>query len=798
MLRKCWPASGDCAEYDVLIRVDKDTVLQAQSTKLLKVSRFFADNLKEKVEGKYLISINGIPKESFEVLLNYVETGHLTLYQHNVADVYYAAHKLSIPFVVKKCLEVRAPGDEVPPAKTPKSQVAVAEEPPLLAAATAAEVQSAPTRRTSSAKPSVTEDQHDEQRTQGTATAPSAPKGVASEAVPEDVLKDEFFEFLPAHEVHSAPSLPRISELPPRQDNFLDVIVCHFPLLGRYGKGLPSLSLEQVIDLLSEEDLGTCCEIPVFMAALLWLDGDYGSRCAHARDVLSCVRFTRMTADDLLHCFFPPIIPDIMDQHDARLLLLEACCYYCARLERRSHLFPDYAPKSRRKYARGRHRCHIWPLPERQLTSEEDLHNCLASLREAYLLRREPQSPCPNTRHWTLTTVYSMARMMMIRHRFLKLHYYDLGPEDEAVNPRIRSYGRRRYAVQKLDWVDNVWSRVAFSDRIGAEDAEPVIVLLGGMHRGHKDRVATGLAMARMYPRKKMSIKRFSILPRPLFHHKAAICNGTLYIVGGMDIRQMYLRVKRPSRACFAYHFSEDAWTRVADLNLGRVFHDLIVCQEKLFAIGGQGADDTVLSSVERYDPATDTWSIVQGHFCCPRMATGAVLARGALLVVAGGALRGEQASRTVYVTDEVNGVRLPDMAKGNVSYPRLPSPRLSCSAVTLPDGTLVILGGLTSTGRKNYSSISDVLALRPGSNQWNHLPSLPNGRHGFSAVAVEKDIFVFGGATDAGLEVHRDILVLHWQSSQWDTWGHLPGPLVGMQAVLLQAKDFFPGERSK
>ncbi|XP_064489933.1 uncharacterized protein LOC135401448 isoform X2 [Ornithodoros turicata] len=788
MMKKCWSASGDGVEYDVLIRVDHETVLQAQSVKLRKVSKFFEENLKEKVDGKYLISIDGIPKESFEVLLDYVETGHLTLYEHNVAEVYYAAHRLEVPFVVEKCLQVRPPAGEASgapaEAQGSKPKVVLVEEPPLMPAASGAEVQSAkePKTKSVSRKASLAP-QASEQRDEAAKPLPTQSAPTVQSAPPPPP---------PKQEVSQGPPKPAV----PRERNFLDLVLEQFPLLNRHGEGLRGLSLQHMIDFLNEDDLGTCCEIPIFVAALLWLDGDYNSRAPLAADLLSCVRFTRMSTDDVLHCFFPPILQQVVERPAVRKLLLDACCYHCAKLERRAHLFPELAPRGRRKYARGRHKCNIWALPEEKASADDD-RNCSPCLNDAYLNRKNPQNPSLDMAHWMLTSVYGLSCMLITRHRFINMHYHHVGTEEQTSKARTRSYGRTRYTVQKLNWDDNVWNQVAFNNRMNSEEYESVIFLLGGLHSGHKERAATGLAMARMYPKKKPGIKRFNILPRPLYHHRAAFLNGSVYIVGGLDIRQMNLGVKRPSHCCFAYGLICGTWARTADLNFGRVFHSLVVSQGKLYAVGGQGVDERILSSVECYDPAVKVWSIVHGHFCCPRMSTGAVLERGALLILAGGVMTNKKVSNAVYVTDEVHAIRLPDMTRSNGKFPRLPTPRLSCEAVALPDGTLVILGGLTFTGGVYYESVGDVLALKPGSNQWSQLPPLPSRRHDFSALAVDKDIFVFGGITDDSREVHSDILVLHWESTQWDVWGHLPGPLVGMQTVLLLGKDILMAENA-
>ncbi|KAL3244171.1 hypothetical protein MRX96_047264 [Rhipicephalus microplus] len=103
-------ALGDCSrDRDVIIRIEGDQIVEARSDQLRRVSRFFRQALTDdaRVNGKFMIAISGISKDVLDTLLTYAETGTLNLYEHEVADVYFAAHKLQMPFVVHKCLQVR-------------------------------------------------------------------------------------------------------------------------------------------------------------------------------------------------------------------------------------------------------------------------------------------------------------------------------------------------------------------------------------------------------------------------------------------------------------------------------------------------------------------------------------------------------------------------------------------------------------------------------------------------------------------------------------------------------------------
>ncbi|KAG0412321.1 hypothetical protein HPB47_010527 [Ixodes persulcatus] len=307
-------------------------------------------------------------------------------------------------------------------------------------------------------------------------------------------------------------------------------------------------------------------------------------------------------------------------------------------------------------------------------------------------------------------------------------------------------FGMRRYSVQKkLNWTQSPWRQCAFNDKFTMDGDEPIIALLGGLQSGLPKMVATGLTMVRMYPQKAPFFKRFGILPRPLFHHSAIVFKRTVFVVGGLDLRQAYLKLKRPSKCCFAYNLSTLQWRRIANLKLGRVFHMLVAHEGIMYAIGGQGNDDALLGSVECYDPEQDWWHVIQGHLCCPRMAAAAAVTKQGSVVIAGGATRADRASKKVYLTSDVCMLQLPDLTKSmegsGVPCPKLPSPRLGSSAAMLSDGSFLLVGGMTATEPNgDFRSVDEVLLLkRPGEDStWTTLDNLPTRRHAMLTVVVD------------------------------------------------------------
>ena len=93
----------------------------------------------------------------------------------------------------------------------------------------------------------------------------------------------------------------------------------------------------------------------------------------------------------------------------------------------------------------------------------------------------------------------------------------------------------------------------------------------------------------------------------------AAVLDGKLYVAGGLGAGYTHLTsVER-------YDPALDAWEAVAPLTLARLGAGAAALEGKLYAVGGRGEEDEdaweedaweALSSLERYDPATNAWEV--------------------------------------------------------------------------------------------------------------------------------------------------------------------------------------------
>ena len=78
--------------------------------------------------------------------------------------------------------------------------------------------------------------------------------------------------------------------------------------------------------------------------------------------------------------------------------------------------------------------------------------------------------------------------------------------------------------------------------------------------------------------------------------------NGTVVVTGGLDPVTASVEQFNPKT---------NQWTALPDLQVARCAHALVNIDSCLYAIGGQNKDDEPLKSVERYDAASKSWTIV-------------------------------------------------------------------------------------------------------------------------------------------------------------------------------------------
>ncbi|XP_030645302.1 kelch-like protein 31 [Chanos chanos] len=404
------------------------------------------------------------------------------------------------------------------------------------------------------------------------------------------------------------------------------------------------LTLEQIVSFLQEDSLILPSEVSTFQVAMKWLDFD-PKRQEHAAELLSHVRFETIPASELVSQVQP--VPRMMLDPQCHRLLVDAMNY---------HLLPHQQNnlQSRRTKVRGS-QTTLLTIGGRPSLTERALS------REVFW--RDPREGAASWRHLTQLPAKSFNQCVAVMDGFL----YVAGGEDQN-----DARNQAKHAVSTLSRYDprfNTWlhlssmrqrrthfSLVATGGRlyaIGGRNTEGLLATTESYLPSSNswqlrtpmevprcchasavlpsgDILVTGGYINCAYSR---SVACYNVesdtwseqapLETPRGWHCAATLGGKVYVVGGSQLGPGGERVDVLSMEVYSPESGE--WSRAAPLPLGVSTAGLSSLGEQLYLLGGWNeAEKRYKAAVQRYNPATDSWSTVEdlpeptvGVSCC-------------------------------------------------------------------------------------------------------------------------------------------------------------------------------------
>jgi hypothetical protein len=264
-------------------------------------------------------------------------------------------------------------------------------------------------------------------------------------------------------------------------------------------------------------------------------------------------------------------------------------------------------------------------------------------------------------------------------------------------------------------------------------------------------------------------------------------------------------------------------WVELAPMELARSEHPAVVLDDEIVVLGGfveVGVGRTgVTSSVEAYDPVTDTWRHLPD---LPEARHhGMAAAAGDRLFFIGGYTPGDNPSAAVWelvdgawrdsqplpgpvgaavavATDDaiylVGGVpdglfhRL-DLATGQWSILPPPAVQREHVAAAILDGEVWAIAGRWAGEIHDTTEIYD-----PAAESWREGPSLTEPRSGFGAAVVGKVIIVAGGEVFDPDKALTSVERLNAEPDGWFPTDSLPHGLHGNPLVAIGGDVYLPG----
>lgn len=181
---------------------------------------------------------------------------------------------------------------------------------------------------------------------------------------------------------------------------------------------------------------------------------------------------------------------------------------------------------------------------------------------------------------------------------------YVIGGSPEGYQPSLPT-------VERYDPATDRWTRCA--DMPTARARHTLSVANGRIYAigGYTSPVqCQGISAVEEYDPQTDTWRRRSDMPTPRFAASAAVVRGRIFIFGGMA----HITDPLPLPTVEEYDPATDRWARKVDTPTMREGAEACVVGEDVYLIGGWELDShrftkVIFGTVERYDPATDTWT---------------------------------------------------------------------------------------------------------------------------------------------------------------------------------------------
>jgi N-acetylneuraminic acid mutarotase len=241
-----------------------------------------------------------------------------------------------------------------------------------------------------------------------------------------------------------------------------------------------------------------------------------------------------------------------------------------------------------------------------------------------------------------------------------------------------------------------------------------------------------------------------SDMPIPTGRLSTGLVNGRIYIIGGGFAGKAISNV-------YEYDPATDTWSEKADMPTARGALSASVVNGKIYAIGGLSGWDDAFPTVEEYDPATDRWT-KKTDMPTARSGLSTSAFNGKIYAI-GGAV-------PPYAPNQINVLStVEEYDPVTDSWTRkadMPTARGSLSTIVISEKILAI-GGANKSGQ----SLSVVEEYDPATDTWTGKGNMITARADLSASVVNGKIYAIGGSTiieGSGLSTVEEYTPEGWQ----------------------------------
>lgn len=279
-------------------------------------------------------------------------------------------------------------------------------------------------------------------------------------------------------------------------------------------------------------------------------------------------------------------------------------------------------------------------------------------------------------------------------------------------------------------------------------------------------------------------------MPTQRDYFDTCVVNGKIYAIGGEIDRFGDVSVSTVEM----YDPKTDTWTQRTDMPTARTTSTSVV-DGKIYAIGGGkshkrrigpgwGWNTIILPTVEMYDPATDTWT-QKADMPAPRSAATCVV-NGKIYLI-GGANKKQHRSEIVDVYDPTTDTWV--RAK-SMNHAR------SGAAISVVDGKIYVMGGTGWPQIPNHPGpfLSSMEVYNPKTNQWREIGDMPAAKSSHTASVIDGKIYVIGGffrGNGLDLRYFKTIDIYHPETGRWTQKASMPVGKSGHVAEVIKEEIY-------
>ncbi len=267
-------------------------------------------------------------------------------------------------------------------------------------------------------------------------------------------------------------------------------------------------------------------------------------------------------------------------------------------------------------------------------------------------------------------------------------------------------------------------------------------------------------------------------MPTARWAPATCVVDGKIYAIGGIG----------GPKKVEEYDPATDTWTKKADMPTGRAFLGASVVDGKIYAIGGGTAlkGGTKPAAVEEYDPATDTWT-KKSDMPVPIDGLSTSVVNGKIYAIGGFVTGGGGGEITVSTVEEYDPATDTWTKKADMPTAR------GLASTSVVNGKIYVVGGVTTDAWPAFSTVEEY---DPVTDTWTKKADMPAPSTSSTSV-VDGKIYAFGGVDRRGGDPLSTLFQYDPATDTWAAKDDMTVRMSGMGTSVVDGRIYVIGGTS-